>query len=448
MSVFPKQNRWVALAFATIIMVGAFLRFYALNEAPPGLSNDEAFNSISAALSLGQGEYSLFYIQGRWALTGPFIWLLAASIEVFGNNLWAIRFVPAMIGTMALIGFFWLCLEYWREHKHVLQLSLLSSAFLAVSFWHMHTTRLIFHGTLATLCEVLALWSLLVALRTGKRLHYTLAGLLFISGIYSYWQYIPFMLLPGFMLLHALRQRKISLSNFAIFAAVALTAATPFIMALLQQDLFHRVSQLTVTNQVRDDVDMWDNVTHLVLEVKKNAAYTIGMLFLDGDRNWRHNYNSQASLGFLAQLSVLLALVFARGREYGENPKMAMALGWFVVTLLPAILTSQAVPHSWRGNTMVLPLSMIAGYGVYHMLYAVNLPVRQILTSLLVVAFAVSAYASYNEYFLEWATNQRTRDAFDMGYVHDPFGNNGPLYKDFNFVREAMEINARPKNAP
>lgn len=450
MMILPKQKVFVAALLALVVLVGAVLRLYALDTVPPGLSQDEGFNATAAVMSLAKGDYQLFYMQGRWALTGPFIWLLAASMELFGNNLWAIRFVPAFMGVLTLVCFFWLCMEYWRWHRHALQLSLLSAAFLAVSHWHLHTTRLIFHGTLAPLCEVLALWSLLVALRKQTFGHYALAGVLFASGIYSYWQYIPFMLLPAGMILYWTCRGRLHFKYVAVFAAAALLTSVPFLIAFFEQDIFYRVSQLTVTNQMKPEMGMVENLIGLFMEVKKNAAFTMGMLFLNGDGNWRHNYNLQSSLGFLAQVGFVLSLVhLLRGRYVSKTPDTAMIWGWLLVATLPAILTSQAVPHSWRGNTMVLPLCMLAAYGMYCAIQSVPERFHMLVYALLAISFVGTTYSVYDAYFIKWGQSRRTAEAFDMRYVHDRYlTNDGPKFEDFNFVREATEINERRRNAP
>lgn len=432
------------LAFGAIIVLGGWLRVHGLGTTPPGLSIDEAFNATSALVSLQNNDYSLFYFQGQWALTGPFFWIISGAMSLFGDELWVIRLVPALIGTLTLLLMFGLCMEYWRSHPKRIALSLLACALLAISSWHMHTTRLIFNGTLAPLCEVMALWILLVAMRQQKSHYFFAAGIVMALGIYSYWQYIPFMLLPFLIIICSALPSDTKKNAVLIFTLGVIVSAAPFIIASLQQDIFFRVTQLKITNEIGADQSFINQLLQLVDKLRNNIARTLMMLFVVGDGNWRHNYDSQPALGFLTQCGLFLSVVYARNNTSAKF-KLAnsMLWGWFIISMLPAVLTSEGVPHGWRSNCMVLPICMLAAYGIVNLIEEYSPPYRNMVIGGIVLAIMYSSYVSYDRFYNGWGTDGRTKRAFDMSYVNNRHGDDGPVYRDLRYVKQALWLNAR-----
>ncbi len=110
-----------------ILALAAGLRFWRLAEMPPGFYHDEAYNGLDA-LSLVQGKTFPQFYEGwelyqydahaerppqetRWPLffEGNYgreplhIYLMALSIKLFGATPFAIRAVPALFGTLAVL---------------------------------------------------------------------------------------------------------------------------------------------------------------------------------------------------------------------------------------------------------------------------------------------------------------------------------------------------------
>ena len=95
-----------------IIAIAIFFRFWQFGSIPPGLYQDEAMNGANALSSLNSGEYKIFYTDNN-GREGMIIWLDALAIKIFGNELWALRFFPALAGVLAVLGLYFLSKELY-----------------------------------------------------------------------------------------------------------------------------------------------------------------------------------------------------------------------------------------------------------------------------------------------------------------------------------------------
>jgi 4-amino-4-deoxy-L-arabinose transferase-like glycosyltransferase len=118
---------WTAVFLLLILALAAFLRLWQLDTLPPGLYHDEAYNGLDA-LSLVQGKtFPQFYegwelyaqdahgdkppeptrfpifFEGNYGREPLHVYLMALSIWLFGATPFAIRFVPAISGVLAVL---------------------------------------------------------------------------------------------------------------------------------------------------------------------------------------------------------------------------------------------------------------------------------------------------------------------------------------------------------
>jgi hypothetical protein len=103
---------WEALALGLITLLAAALRFTQLADVPPGLHYDEGFKGVMARTLLQGGPPQLFFASnmGEEPLA---IYLVAASLDLVGQEPWAIRLPSALIGTLTVPLAWWLGRELW-----------------------------------------------------------------------------------------------------------------------------------------------------------------------------------------------------------------------------------------------------------------------------------------------------------------------------------------------
>src|SRR3989338_2569954 len=132
------------LVLLLILLLAGFFRFWQLDLTPPGLYPDEATNANDVLSSPGQ----VFYPNNN-GREGLFLNLQWLSLTAFGPTIWALRFVPALIGLLTVLGLYFLAQELLSALKYkgtYRYFPLLSAFLLATSFWHVNFSRIGFRA--------------------------------------------------------------------------------------------------------------------------------------------------------------------------------------------------------------------------------------------------------------------------------------------------------------
>ena len=123
------------ISIILILILAIFFRFWQLENFPPGLYPDEAINANDALESLQNNDFKLFYSYNN-GREGLFMWLISSSFHFFGTSLWSLKLPSAIIGTLTVLGVYLFTKEIFIKKKNSTTIALLSSFFLAISFWH------------------------------------------------------------------------------------------------------------------------------------------------------------------------------------------------------------------------------------------------------------------------------------------------------------------------
>ena len=175
----------LALLF-TILFLAAFLRFWRLGEVPPSPDWDEAalgYNAYSL-LKTGKDEYGT-----RWPLTlrsyddykpPLYAYLTIPSIKLFGLSTFAVRVPAAVIGTLGVLGTYFLT----RALTNNISLSFIAMFLLAISPWHIQFSRIAFEANIGVTLNIWGIYFLLKSLQNGRWM--PLAAGILGFGFYSY----------------------------------------------------------------------------------------------------------------------------------------------------------------------------------------------------------------------------------------------------------------------
>ena len=192
-----------ALLLGILILAG-FLRFYRLNEVPPGLHEDEATDGNDAWEAWRSGHFRVFYPENH-GREGMLINLQAVVLGVTGSHSpGALRWAGALLGTLTVLGVYVLAREVISE-----EVGLLAAFLLAISFWHINISRF---GTRPVAAPCFLVWSLALLwmavrqLQRGMRNGWVAAvacGIVYGLGFYTYTPYrlTPLLLLAVFVVL-------------------------------------------------------------------------------------------------------------------------------------------------------------------------------------------------------------------------------------------------------
>lgn len=134
-----------------ITLLGAFLRFWNLGSMPPSLNWDEVSHGYNAysILKTGRDEWGVFMPHifrafGDYKLP-VYIYLTTFSVWLFGLTPFAVRFVSALAGTLAIPGIYLFTKELFKKHNHprstIHDLPTLVALLLATSPWHFFISR-------------------------------------------------------------------------------------------------------------------------------------------------------------------------------------------------------------------------------------------------------------------------------------------------------------------
>lgn len=469
-----ERKTKIALVLVVLI-IAAFFRFYRIAEIPPGLYPDEAVNGNNAAEALESGGFKVFYPDNN-GREGLFINLQAISIALFGAEPWALRFVSAVFGTLTVLGIYLLAKELYREKPEVpnpkpesspnVQMStlrvssfrfrvsqsemiaLLSSFFLATSYWHINFSRIGFRAIMVPFFAVFGIYWLMKALRTGKIFSAVLAGIFIGLGFHTYiaFRFMPLVLMAPIIFSLAQWRRSRSAASsvpidypidtvdtdrrpcipcvIALFLFVTFVIALPIGLYFLQHpaDFFGRGGQISIFSAESP-----------LKEFVKSNALTLGMFNVWGDCNPRHNLNCQPELFWPVGVFFIFGLIITAGNIFKKplTPVPYILAAWFIFMMLPATLTREGLPHALRSIGLIPPVMIFAGLGAarlfthaenyfesfmknpawskYHsQLYRIK---KEIAVLLFVILLAVLAN-TYRAYFQRFHFSPKTAEAF------------------------------------
>ncbi|MFH1990666.1 MAG: glycosyltransferase family 39 protein, partial [Patescibacteria group bacterium] len=311
-----------------IIVLAVFFRFWQFSSIPVGLYQDEAMNGSDALSSLKTGEFKAFYTNNN-GREGLIVWLDALAIKAFGTEPWVLRLFPAIAGLLAVLGLYFLAKELFNT-----KVALVSSLFMATSFWAVNFSRTGFRAALMVPILIWAFYFLLKGFRLHKYIYFIVAGALFGLGFYTYisFRFAPILALLAFAPLLFKKSNKKLWFGILVFIGVTFLVALPIGMYFLNNpgDFFGRSSSVSIFSQDSP-----------LIAVTISAVKALGMFNIAGDFNWRHNYAGFPELFFPVGILFLLGVYFSAKRRSFEDK---FTLLWLVIFLLPNILTIEGNP--------------------------------------------------------------------------------------------------------
>jgi 4-amino-4-deoxy-L-arabinose transferase-like glycosyltransferase len=312
------------------------------------------------------------------------------------------------------------------------------------------------------------------------RISTILSGLLFGLGFHTYIAYrvAPLLLIIPFYKMWKSGQKNLIL----IFLLFAFIAALPLGIYFLQnpQDFFGRASQVSIfaaENPLR--------------ALGLNIVKTVGMFFYRGDYNWRHNLSGAPQLwwpvAILFLIGILISIkgIFKNPKSEILNPKQyqnqndqnskrfrilnlknwnlfenwklsarggsafggkienlkgsilsteGFLFSWIVIMLIPAIVSSEGLPHALRAIVAIPPVMIFSALGLNWIIIKISnllnkkieqypenlkqfLRLKKQLTVLLLAFLLAVAANTYNQYFCRWAGSPYVADAFSANYA-------------------------------
>jgi hypothetical protein len=162
----------------------------------------------------------------------------------------------------------------------------------------------------------------------------------------------------------------------------------------------------------------------------------LGMFNFYGDPNWRHNISGSPVLFWPVGILFLIGLIFSIYRIYKSikipSPERSRIFalfvfltGWWLIMLLPAILSYEGIPHSLRSIGSLPPVFIFSGLGLGFLYQNIKERIKikkgsvgfcLIIFSLILLAVSF-LFGEFYRYFVTWGKSGEVENAFSKNYV-------------------------------
>lgn len=407
----------IILSFLALL---AFVpRLYRIDSIPAGLAGDELFNAIDA-LRLGPGSWQI-YFEGNNGREALHLYLIALSLRVFGQTVWAVRLPAVLLGTGSVL------LAYGiGRNEFNRRVGFVAAALIAVSFWPVIHSRWGFRAVSLTFMTALTIYLYGLALRKAgkKSLLWLAAGIAFGLTMYSY---IPSRLFPLVIVLWftwlALTQRELirqKLRGILFSLGLALIVFAPFGLYMIQNP--EKVNQ-----RIRGFRSVFDKVLDGQFEALFDPfSNTIRMFFISGDAAPRYFLVGQpvfdplVGILLIAGLTSTIWFALAKPQRQDKRAANSLLLLWSGAMLIPGALAGfDSFTLRASGATVPLYLMVAIGLETIYSLLKRKWPVQRSLWQrgfaiVVAVGLVITLVRTLYTYFNVWIDGTNVRNVYHL----------------------------------
>lgn len=367
-----RARLWKAAAdflpLLLILSAGAWLRLHRLGVIPDDIHGDIASQGLEARAIL-QGQQTNLFTVG-WSEIPMFdFWQMAAAMRLFGDNLFGLSMSAALHGILTLLGVYLLAQELFDR-----RVGLLAAALLAVSYTHIHFSRIVTTASALTFA-VFTFYFLARGLRGKGGLSFALAGVSFGLGLQVYYAArIMVVVLALFLPWLYLWQRDVIRRNMGGLALMALggfCAFGPFFAFGLQYPalLIGRGNLVTIFNpQVVEHLQQKYGVGSFAGVVWENLKRTALLFSVYGDASTHFGLSRPIVDEFTA---VFLALGTGYALRRARQARHFLLLVWLIGTLFLGSFVSNDPPFWPHLVILLVPVVILAAVALERLWWAV-----------------------------------------------------------------------------
>ncbi len=394
--------RWFEIAvLIAVLLLALFLRIYKLTQLPYGFWYDEADDGLNALQIFGN-MMNIPVFASSTQLPAHLIYLIALSIKVFGQSIFAVRIVSALFGVGTAAAAFLVGRELFNNRK----IGILFALLLAVTRWDLVWSHIGMHGVTVPFFELLSFGLILRALRLQRFKDYLLAGLALGLGLCFY---VPYRLFPLVMIILLVLiclahhdYLKKTWRHLIVFVFGAFLISVP----ISQFAVFHADEFWGRTDQV--SIFSGRTVQEGIQTALKTTGQHLAMFTYKGDRNGRHNIPSEPMLDLVTGTLFILGVALCLYRI--KKPVSILFLFWLLIMLIPGIFSLDfESPQTYR-SIGSMPAALLFAIVPISALIEDQLHIFKrktsilIVTSLVLVFFSICSLNIYN-YFVRQANS-------------------------------------------
>ena len=408
------------LLLIIILCAGFWLRIHQLDTLPMGLFYDEALNARDSSRLIHYGNPQIFYPEnnGREPLH---IYWQAVTIAAVGQTAWGARLATVFVGLISVAITYPLARELFYDRKERDQLAVVSTIVVAIGYWSIALSRLVFRSMYMVPITGLAIFFLSRARRSGRYRDFALSGLFLGLSLYTYLSARIFPLVFILFVLFELARLGYR-DRFTWQSTLLSPAGKGYMLAALVSILifsplgYYFAQNPDVFFDRLGDVDLYtqevDTQIGPIFKTTIQFAETLGLFFWRGDIIERHNIPNQPAFGVLFGLLFLVGFIFVWIKSFSNRH---LLLIWFLVLMAPAALSDDPVLFL-RAVGLMLPAAFITSFG-FHQLWQWGKSISAVngatlWLGLLLIVTSVEFVQTYTLYFVTWPQTDRLYDHF------------------------------------
>lgn len=395
------------ILFLAVLIISIFLRFYHLDQLPPGLNADEAslgYDAYSLLLT-GKDQYGKsfpIFLRSFGAYQSPlYAYLTTIPIFLFGLSIFAVRFLSGLAGILTVLMTF--IIIYSSKENNKFWQALLASFIVSFVPWSIFFSRTAVEANLALFLVVGATYFLMKSLK--QPVYFVMASFLLAISTYAYQaqRLGSTLFLLSFIIIFVkqfLNKKMIISMGIALF----------FIIQIPQLTLINTEAGTRRLDQVNYlSKDYFDQNG----ENLRSVPFGHQMYIFNQFSNRYFAYFSPRNLFFdpdpqevrsIPDLSVFYSWMFIpflfglkvfwdkRNESFIKVVSLLM-----IISVIPAALTREPF-YTLRVLPMLWVVSIIIFYGGFEILYKLQFNLRRFLLLLTVSVFSLGVL--YSSYFI------------------------------------------------
>lgn len=367
----------------TIVILALFLRLFEIDKNPKAMYGDEltlVYDAYSI-LKTGKdqnGQFLPTYFSMGGGRPAGYIYATIPFVAIFGPTPLAGRITSVLSGVGIVILLYLICSQLLSR-----KIGFYAASLGAITPWELSLSRGAFETHFALFLALLAVYFFYKA--KSKKRWYLVSGLSFALSMQTYSTYV--VIIPLFVMALLLQNGLFKIQNFFsnwkfLIFVIIITASLAFsIFTSINRGSKDRFTNLYIFNQpdlqnkisgkVKAErafsplkpelaIGMHNRVLENMPVLLGNYARTFSLefLFLEGDKNPRHNPASMGQLYFF----MLPLLIF--GTFYlSQQAKNVLILLGLWTAIAPVATSLVGDPHALRNSFLLPPLIILAASG-------------------------------------------------------------------------------------
>jgi hypothetical protein len=453
-----------------VLLVGAALRLILLDQVPPGLSHDEAYNGITALEVWLLGRRDIFFDIYN-GIEPLIIYWQALYLRLFGITPVAMRLVNVTAGllTIPLAYVVTNCVLAFHLGPRTARLgAFLAALGISLSFWAVFVSRLALRAVTLPLLELPAfyfMWRGVAGCQEtspmppSRRLIYFAAGGAFLGAtMYTYLssRFLPFvpLLFFAYCMLRDSRRREYWPGFIVFFVFWGLVFAPLGLYYLNHPQVFARRAGQVLNLPLALAGDPRPLI--------EDTLRTLGMFGFVGADTSRYGLAGRPlfdPLGAVFFFSGLIVSLVRLRQPARQSAPYAFLLVWWLVMLVPDFITSES-PHFLRTIGAMPPTYVLWGLGILSvgawLLRRVSVVMRRAALPVLAVYLVATGWFTVRDYFGRWAADVEARAIYGADFsevahylettekLRGPVALSAAYYRDWDRFRLDLQMHHNP----